>query len=368
MKPIETKILTRRALAAGLAFGLAISPAAARGDDDHGHSGERAVEESHDHRDENESEEEHDAHGDDAHDGHGHDEKDGHDESGHGHSHDHDDEEHEDGHVTLTPAQLDNAQLEIAEAGPATLRPSLNLFGIIRPDLDRLVHVVPRFPGIVTSVNKRLGDRVERGDVLATIESNESLRAYPLVASIPGRVILGNVVPGQFAGTDDPLMVVADLSTVWLDLQVHRHDAGLVREGQRVVFPPENGDGEIEAVISYVSPIAVQDTQSVLARATVANPEGQLQPGLFVTTSVMQEAVSVPVTVKREAILYDGAETFLYVPGEGGSFERTPVKIGRSDAARVEILDGLAAGAPYVAGNAFILKAEAGKNTAAHSH
>lgn len=368
MKTIKTEILARRLLASGLAVALAISPALAQGDRDHDHGGDKAVEEHHDHRDGSESEEEHDAHGEDAHDGHGHDEEDGHDESGHGHSHDDEHDEHEDGHVTLTPAQIGNARLEIAEAGPGMLRPSLNLFGIVRPDLDRLVHVVPRFPGIVIGVNKRLGDRVERGDILATIESNESLRAYPLIASVSGRVILGNVVPGQFAGTDDPLMVVADLSTVWLDLQVHRHDAGLIREGQRVVFPSENGGGEVEAVISYVSPIAAQDTQSVLARATVANPEGHLQPGLFVTASVMQEPLAAPVTVKREAILHDGAAAFVYVLGEEGSFERAPVKTGRSDGVRIEILEGLDAGASYVAGNAFLLKAEAGKNAAAHSH
>jgi cobalt-zinc-cadmium efflux system membrane fusion protein len=74
------------------------------------------------------------------------------------------------------------------------------------------------------------------------------------------------------------------------------------------------------------------------------------------------------VTVKREAILHDGAAAFVYVPGEEGSFERAPVKTGRSDGVRIEILEGLDAGASYVAGNAFLLKAEAGKNAAAHSH
>ncbi|MBX3507016.1 MAG: hypothetical protein KF895_16175, partial [Parvibaculum sp.] len=172
MKTIRLENLLRRALvpglAFGLAFGLALAPALAHGDDGHDHSEETAVEERHDHRDENESEEAHDTHGEDTHDGHGHDEEDGHDESGHGHDHGHDDE-HEDGHVTLTPAQLRNARLEIAKAGPGVLHPSITLFGTVRPDLDRLVHVVPRFPGIVTSVNKRLGDRVEKGEVMATV-------------------------------------------------------------------------------------------------------------------------------------------------------------------------------------------------------
>ncbi len=66
---------------------------------------------------------------------------------------------------------------------------------------------------------------------------------------------------------------------------------------------------------------------------------------------------------------YDGVSSFVYVPGEEkGSFERLEVKTGRSDEKSVEIVDGLDPGSTYVAGNAFILKAEAGKNAASHAH
>lgn len=291
----------------------------------------------------------------------GHDEAEGHSEEG-----GHDEEE---GHVVLSDAQIEKADIEIVEAGPGTINPSITLFGVIRPDLDRLVHIVPRFPGIVTEVGRRLGSSVSKGDVLLSIESNESMRTYALRSPIAGRIVQRSVAPGQFADTDSPLMVVADLSTVWLDLQVHRHDASLVSEGQRVTFRPEAGASPVEAVVDYVSPIAAQDTQSVLARAIVPNPEGSLQPGLFVTASVEQKSETVQVVVARDAILYEGADSFVYVPGdEEGSFERLPVKIGRSDAGAVEIVEGLAPGSAYVSRNAFILKAEAGKSAASHAH
>ena len=48
---------------------------------------------------------------------------------------------------------------------------------------------MPRFPGIVKAVKKRLGDKVERGEVLAQIESNESLKIYDVVSEIAGTVI-----------------------------------------------------------------------------------------------------------------------------------------------------------------------------------
>ena len=50
------------------------------------------------------------------------------------------------------------------------------VYGKVAANEEALAHVVPRFPGIVKAVKKRLGDSVERGEVLAQIESNESLK------------------------------------------------------------------------------------------------------------------------------------------------------------------------------------------------
>ena len=67
----------------------------------------------------------------------------------------------------------------------------------------------------------------------------------------------------------------------------------------------------------------------------------------------------------NKPLRYNTDMAFVLVPPDQ---KRVPVKVGRSDASHVEILEGLAAGISYVTGNAFILKAEAGKNAAAHSH
>ncbi|MAU61750.1 MAG: efflux transporter periplasmic adaptor subunit [Parvibaculum sp.] len=357
MSPTKSKFLASSTFALSLALAIAYSPAFA--EPDPGHESPRVAQETEGHGDGDE--EGHDAHGEEADADHAHDDEDDHAlEEGHA---------EEEGHVNLSASQLENTDIEIAKATAGTLTLSTSLFGVIRPDLEKLVHIVPRFPGIVTEVKRRIGDEVSKGDVLLSVESNESLRSYTLRSPIAGRIIQRNVAPGQFADTETPLMVVADMSSVWLDLQVHRHDAGLVREGQRVTFRLEDEGDPVAATIGYVSPIAAQDTQSVLARAYVPNPDGRLQPGIFVSASVEQEKATARVVVGREAILYDGASSFVYVPGEEkGSFERLEVKTGRSDEKSVEIVDGLDPGSTYVAGNAFILKAEAGKNAASHAH
>ena len=91
---------------------------------------------------------------------------------------------------------------------------------------------MPRFPGVVRSVHKRLGDAVARGDLLAMIESNESLQPFELRAPLAGTVIAKDVAPGEFVSTERELFQIADLASVWVDLDVYRRDFGRLRVGQ----------------------------------------------------------------------------------------------------------------------------------------
>ena len=99
-------------------------------------------------------------------------------------------------------------------------RHRINLPGEIHPNDDRLAHLVPRYDGIVTEVRARGGGPGEKDQVLAIIESDQSLAPYPLKTSIAGTVIEKHITMGEAASRDRAPFVVADLSTVWLDLYV----------------------------------------------------------------------------------------------------------------------------------------------------
>ncbi|WP_163277978.1 efflux RND transporter periplasmic adaptor subunit, partial [Klebsiella aerogenes] len=72
---------------------------------------------------------------------------------------------------------------------PATLNDALVLNGVIRANQETLVQVTPRFPGIVRQIQKRIGDNVRKDELMARIESNQSLTTYELKAPIDGTVI-----------------------------------------------------------------------------------------------------------------------------------------------------------------------------------
>jgi cobalt-zinc-cadmium efflux system membrane fusion protein len=272
-------------------------------------------------------------------------------------------ESHE-GRVTIDPAAAKEAGITVEIAGPAQIAETLLLYGRIEPDGDRTAHVTPRFPGIVVDARKRLGDAVAKDEVVAIIESNESLRPYEVRSRIAGTVIEKNAVPGEFAATDTPLYVVSDLSRVWADLQVHWSDAARLRVGQRAVL---DAGVTTEALVDYVSPLGSFDSQSSLARVVVDNASGRWRPGLFVSARVAVETVQAPVAVRTSA-LQRVRDWDVVFRSDGDSYEAQPVELGLGDGTWTEIRAGLTPGQPYVATGSFVLKADVGKSGASHDH
>jgi cobalt-zinc-cadmium efflux system membrane fusion protein len=269
--------------------------------------------------------------------------------------------------VTLDSEQLAAGGIALREAGSATIRERVALNGRIAANEDALAHVMPRFPGIVRSVHARLGERVEKGARLAVVESNESLHPYELRAPLSGSVIRKDVVAGEFVPTDRVLFEIADLNTVWADLDVYRRDFGRLQVGQAVAIDAGDGSPPESSTLAYLAPVGALNTQTLLARAVLPNPDGAWRPGMFVTAQVEVAAAEVPVAVELGALqrLRDRDVVFVSV---GNVFEAQPVELGRRDATHVEVLSGIAPGQAYAASGSFLLKAEAGKSGAEHEH
>lgn len=275
-------------------------------------------------------------------------------------------EEHADG-VKLTDAKIAAAGIELAKAGPGVLRDSLLLNGIVQPNQESLLQVTPRFPGIVRDVRKRIGDRVGKGDVLAIVESNQSLTPYELKASLAGTVIDRQTTLGEFVSEQKPAFVIADLSTVWVDFSVYRRDLKRVNIGDQVLIDPADGGQPIESKISYLSPVGSSETQSALARAIVPNSGLRLRPGLFITGRLTLSAKKVNVAVKSSALQTVENRTVVFVR-DGEKFEPRDVETGDRDQEIVEVTFGVVDGEMYAAKNSFVVKAEMAKGTAEHAH
>lgn len=283
---------------------------------------------------------------------------------GHGNEDDHD---HGDPSATMNDDVVAASGIELEKAGPEILRESLQVNGMLQPNQEALVQVTPRFPGILQKVNKRVGDKVSSGDVLAHIESNQSLTSYELKAPISGTIIDRHASLGEYASEQKPLFIIADLSNVWADFAIPRRYLSRVKTGNVLVIDPEDGGKSINTKISYVAPIGASETQSALARAVVPNPDGRLRPGLFVTGRVILEEKTVPLAIRLSALQIVDGRSVVYVR-EGDKFESREVEIGQRDHERAEILFGISEGEVYASENSFVIKAEIAKASAAHEH
>lgn len=275
-------------------------------------------------------------------------------------------DEHGADRIVISDVKLAAAGAVLAEAGSVTLSDTLQFNGALRANQEAVVQVTPRFPGIVRGIRKRIGDTVAKDDQLASIESNQSLTVYDLKAPIGGTVIDRQISLGEYASEQKPAFVVADLSTIWVDLSIYRQDLKRVRMGDEVLIDPDDGGGEIKGSVSYVAPIGSSDTQTAVARIVLPNADGRLRPGLFVSARLVLAKRSVPVAVRVGAIQTLENKTVVFVREGGDKIEARPVELGESDPKFVEIKAGLSAGEHYVAENSFVVKAEMGKGEAAH--
>jgi membrane fusion protein, heavy metal efflux system len=206
-------------------------------------------------------------------------------------------------------------------------------------------------------------------DVLQRLpqQSAASLSRYEIEAPFEGTVINKHITLGEMLKEDSDAFMIADLSTVWVNIHVYPKDLFHVREGQKVTISTGNGIPDTQGTIEYVEPVVGDKTRAAVARVVLSNPEKKWRPGLFVTAKVVVESADVPVLVPKTALKTIEGKPVAFVREDEG-FEPRIVKTGKSDASHVEIVAGLQAGERFASDGSFLLKAETGKGEAAHEH
>jgi membrane fusion protein, heavy metal efflux system len=249
---------------------------------------------------------------------------------------------------TVTEAHL---RLELASQ-------KLQALGFLEADVAELAR---RF-GPVQTASAGSGAPVKR--------TVSGLQKYEIRSPIAGRVIerlvdLGAPVGGESEAKE--LYVVADLSSVWVDLSVPSGDLAAIRDGQEISISAGAGAEPHKGKIVFVSPVLNQETRSARVIAAVENKGMAWRPGSYVTAQVTVSEESVDMKVPRTALQAIGGEQVVFVRNEKG-FEKREVVLGKGDDTSVEIVFGLDPGEMVAATNSFVLKAELGKAEAEHVH
>ena len=196
------------------------------------------------------------------------------------------------------------------------------------------------------------------------------MQRYELHAPIAGRVVerrvdLGAPVGGE--GQEKEVYVIADLSSVWVELAVSTADLAQVREGQLVLINAGADGPKSEARITFISPTLNQDTRSARVIATMDNKGLMWRPGSFATAQIIIEEIPVDIRLPRAALQTLKNEQIVFVRTKQG-FEKRDVVLGKQDDSSVEVVFGVDPGEEVAVTNSFVLKAELGKAEAEHAH
>lgn len=302
---------------------------------------------------------------------HGHGDKDEHahgDEHGHDHAEKKNGGEKEAGHAEtskISDNAVKNLNLEILEVGSAMVRETISVSGRVTLNQNTNAQVKGRFPGVIRSVLKEPGEVVKAGDILATVESNDSLQVYGVKSPMAGTIINRNANVGELAA-DTPLFVVADLSKLWAELFIFSKDGEKLKAGQKVRIQCLDDPVNTDSTIALVLPTAEASSQTVVARAVIENADNHWRSGMNIRADVVLSEKEAPLAVKTEAIQRMEGNTVVFVQEDGGTYKAHPVETGMSDSQWTEIKSGLSAGQRYVAKNSFVVKADIGKAGAEH--
>lgn len=250
--------------------------------------------------------------------------------------------------------------------GPRIITDRRTFTGRVQTNPNRLSRIRPRFSGVVKAVRFELGDTVSAGDILATVESNESLQNYNIKAPIDGLIVKRDLQVGEATG-EAPLFVIVDHSDVWVELDIFVRDLALIKKGQTVLVETLDAKEQVTATIDWVSPLTSHASQSVRARATIPNKEGVFRPGQFIRGHVTIAEHEVELAVRQSAV--QSFRDFQVVFARFDDvYEVRMLELGRRNHDWIEVLGGIEAGTQYVTENSYLIKADIEKSGASHDH
>jgi cobalt-zinc-cadmium efflux system membrane fusion protein len=206
-----------------------------------------------------------------------------------------------------------------------------------------------------------VGQRLAAAKMVSLKVSPGAGHEFTVPAPRDGVVVEKSVLVDQQVSPDSSgtLMAVADLSSVWVIVDLFESEALALRPGvaARVTCPSLPGmeeEGRVEMVSSVVDPAR----HTLPVRIRLANPQGLLRPNLYARVRFAAAPPRDAVEVPTSAVLSDGERQYVYVEDGGGRFARREVSVGAAHEGRVAVLSGLRAGETVAAEGAILLDNE----------
>ncbi len=311
--------------------------------------------------------------------------------------------------VVLSSAVVRNMGVRTARVERGTLWKSVRTLGRVEYDETRLAHVHPRAEGWIEDLNLRAeGEPVKQGQELARLYAPDILSAQvdfllaldprlrgtagvkvdkarnllrlldvpdpiireiertrktrnrvPVLAPIAGIVTRLMARDGMYVNKDTEMFTIADLSRVWVLVDVFEHQIAWLRLGLKAeIRVPAYPGKQWKGVVDYLYPELDPKTRTLRVRLVFPNPDRRLKPNMFAEVVIHGGPRKNVLKIPSEALIVTGErESVVLALGEG-RFRPVDVVTGMHRGGEVEILSGLHEGNEIVVSGQFLIDSE----------
>ncbi len=283
--------------------------------------------------------------------------------------------------VNLSESAAENLGIEVVESEEVTFESTFFVIGRLQEVPSSHSVVSSRIPGRVTDLKVIAGDRVEKGDLLITLESRKAGNPPPsisLFAPASGIVAESHVRLGEPVDPSKEMMDILDLSEMWAVASVPQQEAGKLKVGTKArIKIAAMGNEVVEGELIRFGTTADASSGTFDAIFLIDNQESKLRPGMRAEFSIITATRDDVTVVPRDAVQGDISNRVVYVADFDlpNSFVKSSVVTGEENDQYIEIKSGLFPGDEVVTKGSYLLGFAGGGNLslkevldAAHGH
>ena len=236
--------------------------------------------------------------------------------------------------------------VRVTPVSPGTIEKSVIINGEILA--RNQVTIFPTIGGRLVEARVGIGDRVNRGDVVAMIDPSRPGEVYsrsPVVSTVSGTVLNAPFSIGDTLTTQSGVFIVGDLSSLIVETFVPERFVASVRQGMRAVLWFEAIPGEtFNAEVTEVNPVIDPVTRTLRVRLRFLNPDARIRAGMFATISlVTNRKVNIPV-IPRTSVISTYGSWIVFIVDEENIARRKEVTLGIDNEEFMEVLSGISLG------------------------